>query len=245
MPDEKRLDEQAISKVAETLLSSQINEAQKLEVDIRTDPLKMVGGTIDSVAIAGTNLVTQQDLSVQEIELHTDSVDINLFNLLFGKIELNQPIDTTGKFVVTEADLNQNLKSDFLLSKITAFKLNVDGEAVLIKIQPPMELQLPGEGKVIFSSHIQISQENKTQQVRFTGVIYPRTDDRGVLMEKFILADGQAISLNILVVFMKKLKELIDSPYIDYNGIKFCIKKMKVNKGNINLEVEAKIDRIP
>jgi hypothetical protein len=77
MPDEKRLDEQAISKVAETLLSSQINEAQKLEVDIRTDPLKMVGGTIDSVAIAGKNLVTQQDLSVQEIELHTDSVDLN------------------------------------------------------------------------------------------------------------------------------------------------------------------------
>jgi hypothetical protein len=157
MPDEKRLDEQAISKVAETLLSSQINEAQKLEVDIRTDPLKMVGGTIDSVAIAGKNLVTQQDLSVQEIELHTDSVDLNLFNLLFGKIELNQPINTTGKFVVTEADLNQNLKLDFLLSKITAFKLNVDGEAVSITFQPPMELQLPGEGKVIFSSHIEIS----------------------------------------------------------------------------------------
>jgi hypothetical protein len=64
-------------------------------------------------------------------------------------------------------------------------------------------------------------------------------------MEKFILADGQAISLNILVVFMQKLKELIDSPYLDYNGVKFRIKNMKVNKGNINLEVEAKIDRIP
>lgn len=244
MPDEKRLDEQAISQVAETLLFSQINEAQKLEVDIRTDPLKMVGGTIDSVAIAGTNLVTQQDLSIQEIELSTDNVDINLFHLLFGKIELNQPINTTGKFVVTEADLNQNLKSDFILSKITPFKLNVDGEAVLIKFQPPMELQLPGEGKVIFSSQIQISQKNKTQQVSFTGVIYPRTDERNVLMEKFILADGQAISLNILVVFMQKLKELIDSPYINYNGVKFCLKKMKVNKGNINLEVEAKIERI-
>jgi hypothetical protein len=244
MSDEQRLDEQAISKAAETILSSQIDEAQELDVDIRTDPIKMVQGEIDSVAIAGKNLVTQQNLKIQEMELQTDRVDIDLFQVLFGKIELDQPVNTTGKFVVTEADINQNLQSNFILSKITPFKLNVDGQIVLIEFQPPMELQLPSEDKVVFSSNIKISQENQTQQVRFTGVIYPRTDDHNVLMEKFLLEDGQAISLNILVAFMQKLKELINSPYIDYNGARFRIKEMKVNKGSINLEVEAKIEHL-
>jgi hypothetical protein len=244
MPDEPRLDEQAISKVVEKMLSSQIDEAQQLEVDIRTDPLKIVGGTINSVAIAGKDLITQHNLSVQEMEIQTDCVDIDLLNLLFGKIEFNQPVNTTGKFVVTESDLNQNLKSDFILNKLIPFKLNVDGELVLIEFQPPMELQLPSEDKIVFSSNIRISKKNTTQQVRFTGVIYSRTDDHNVLIEKFVLEDGQAISLNILVNFMEKLKELIESPYIDYNGARFRIKEMKVNKGSINLEVEAKIDRI-
>ncbi len=245
MSDEQRLDEQAISKVVETLLSSQIDEAQNLDVDIRTNPIKAVQGEIDSVAIAGKDLVTQQDLYIQEMEIHTDRFDVDLFNLLFGKIELNQPVNTTGRFVVTETDINQNLKSDFLLSKITPLKLNVDDQIVFIEFQPPMELQLPSEGKVVFSSNVKVSQENETQQVRFTGVIYPRTDEHDVLMEKFLLEDGQVISLNILVALMEKLKELIDAPYINYNGAKLNIKKMNVKKETVSLEVEAKIEQIP
>jgi hypothetical protein len=244
MSDEQRLDEQAISKIAETLLSSQIDKAQKLNIDIRTNPIKAVQGEIESVAIAGKDLLTQQDLKIQEMELQTDRVDIDLFNLIFGKIELSQPVNTTGKFFVTEADINQNLKSEFLLSKIIPFKLNVDGQIVLIEFQPPMALQLPSEGKVVFNSNVKISQANKTQQVHFTGVMYPRTDEHDVLMEKFLLGDGQAISLNILVAFMQKLKDLIDSPYIDYNGARFRIKEMNVKKGSVSLEVEAKIEHL-
>jgi LmeA-like phospholipid-binding len=245
MSEQPRLDEQAISKVAETVLSEQIDTAQNLDVDIRTDPLKMIGGKIDSVAIAGKDLVTQQDLQIQEMEFHTDRVDIDLFSLLFGKVELNQPVNATGRFVVTEADINQNLKSNFLLSKLTPFKLNVDGQIVLIEFKPPMELQIPSDNKLVFTSNVEMSQGGKTQQVRFTGVMHPRTDNQDVLMEKFILEEGQAISLNVLVAFMNRLKELIDSPYLEYNGAKFRIKKMDVKKGIMSLEVEAKIDRIP
>jgi hypothetical protein len=244
MSNEQRLDEQAISKIAETLLSSQVDEAQNLEVDIRTDPIEVVKGKIDSVAIAGKDLTVQQNLCLQEMKIEVDSVDINLFELLFGKIELNQPVNTRGKFVVTEADINQNLKSDLLLSKIIPFKLNVDDQIVLIKFQPPMKLQLPNEDKIVFTSNLQVSQKNKSQQVRFTSVIYPRTKDRDVLMEKFFLEDGQAIPLNILLAFMQKLKKLIDAPYIDYDGAKFCIEEMNVNQGTISLELEAKIEQI-
>ncbi|MGL5804470.1 MAG: LmeA family phospholipid-binding protein [Xenococcaceae cyanobacterium] len=246
MSDEKRLDEQAISKVAETVLSTQIDTAQNIDVDIRTDPLKMVQGEIDSVSIAGKKLVTQQDLQIQEIELETDRVDIDLFSILLGKVELNQPVNSTGKFVVTEADINQNLRSDFILSKLTPFKLNVDGQIVFLELQPPIELQLPNEGKVVFSSNVKISKGDKTpQQVRFTGAIYPRTDNQDVLMEKFFLEEGQAISLNVLVALMNKLKELIDAPSLDFNGTIFRIKKMDVSKGSISLEVEAKINKMP
>ncbi|MGL5878508.1 MAG: DUF2993 domain-containing protein, partial [Xenococcaceae cyanobacterium] len=83
------------------------------------------------------------------------------------------------------------------------------------------------------------------QQVRFTGAIYPRTDNQDVLMEKFFLEEGQAISLNVLVALMNKLKELIDAPSLDFNGTIFRIKKMDVSKGSISLEVEAKINKMP
>jgi LmeA-like phospholipid-binding len=245
MSEERRLDEQAISKLAKTLLSDQIDAAQKMDVDIRTDAIKIVQGKIDSVSITGKQLVTQQDLQVQELDIQTDRVDIDLFSLLLGKIKLNQTIDSTARFVVTEADINQNLQSDFILDQLPPFELNVDNQIVLLEFQPPMELRLPSEGKIVFSSNLQVSEEGKTQQVRFKSVIYPRTNDHNVLMEKFSLEEGQAISLDILVAFMEKLKELINSPYLKFNGTTFRITEMNVQKESISFEVEAHTAQIP
>jgi hypothetical protein len=42
MSNEPRLHEQAISKVTETVLSSQVDTADKLDVDIRTHPSKVI-----------------------------------------------------------------------------------------------------------------------------------------------------------------------------------------------------------
>lgn len=245
MSDERRLDEQAISKMAKNLLSEQIEAAQEIDVDISTNPIKMVQGEVDSISIAGTRLVTQQNLHVQKIELDIDRVAINLLSILFGKIELNQPVNSTGRLVMTEADLNQNLNFDYLLSKLLPLELNVNGQIVLLKFLPPMELGLPGEGKVVFTSNLEVSEKDKTQQVRFTGVIHPRTHDHPVLMEKFYFEEGQALSLEILVAFMEILKKVINSSYVNYEGTKFRIKEMNVEKGSISLEVEAQINQIP
>jgi hypothetical protein len=245
MSEPPRIDEQAISKVAETVISTQLDSAEKLDVDIRTDPLKMMGGKIDSVSIAGKNLVTQHNLQIQEMELHSDRIDIDLFSILFGKVELNQPVNTTGKFVVTEGQINQNLKSDLILSKIIPFELNVGGQIVSLKFQPPMELHIPTENKLVFSSNIKISEVGQNRLVRFTGVISPRTANQDILMEKFSLEEGQSISLNVLVAFMNQLQALVNATYLEYNGARFRIKEMDVKKGRIALEVEAKIDRIP
>jgi hypothetical protein len=57
MLDERRLDEQAISKVAKNLLSEQVEAAQEINVDIRTNPIKMVQGEVDSISIAGKELL--------------------------------------------------------------------------------------------------------------------------------------------------------------------------------------------
>src|SRR4028118_367017 len=95
--DNLRLDEQAISKAAEIGLSSQLDEAEKIDIDIKTDLLKAVQGQVDSVAIAGQGLVIQKDIRVQEMELHTDSIDINPLSALFGQIELNQSVDATAR----------------------------------------------------------------------------------------------------------------------------------------------------
>jgi len=243
MSDEPRLEEKALSQAAEMQLSNQLNTAKEIDVDIRTDLIKMVQGQVDSVSVAAKEMVTQQDLQIQEVELHADDLSINPLSALFGKIELNQPVDSTARIVVTEADINQNLNSNYVRRKLAPLELNVDGEVVPLTLQPPMELHLPGDGKLAFSGSMQVPESN--QPVRFTGVMYPRTHEHPILMEAFSFEDGQAVSLEVMVAFMEKLKELVNLPYLEFEGTAFRIKEMDVQKGSITLQVEAHTNQLP
>lgn len=77
MHDEPRLEEQALNMAAEIGISTQVDEAEKINVDVQTDLLKVIQGQADSVAIAGKGVVIQEDIRVQEMELQTDSIAIN------------------------------------------------------------------------------------------------------------------------------------------------------------------------
>ena len=117
MPDEPRPEAQALSEVAEMSLSAQLDEIENLDVDVRTNLLKMVQGQADSVSIAGQGLVMQKDIRVHELEVHTDKIAIDLLSAILGQIELNRPVDATARLVLTDQDINRALNSDYIRHK--------------------------------------------------------------------------------------------------------------------------------
>lgn len=80
MHENQKLEEQALSKAVEIGLSTQLDSSEKLDVDVKTDLSKIVQGEVDEVVVTGQGLVMQKDIRVQEMELHTDTVDINPLN---------------------------------------------------------------------------------------------------------------------------------------------------------------------
>lgn len=238
------LEEQAISKAAEAGISSQLDAAEKIDIDIQTDLLKIILGHVDSVAIAGQGLVMQKDIRVQEMELRTDSIDINPLSAIFGEIELNQPVDATARVVLTEPDLNRALKSGYVLSKAKNLPLNVDGEATTLEMQE-MELILPEDDKMIFNGKSLLHEKDKTQQLSFTSTFRPRTKQHPALLEAFHCKEGHSVSLEFTVALMQKIKELVNSPYFEIAGMAIRIKEMEVEAGRIILQVQAHIRQLP
>ncbi|MEP0832013.1 DUF2993 domain-containing protein [Microcoleus sp. AS-A8] len=114
MPDEPRLEEQALSEAAEMAITAQLDEVENIDVEVHTDLLKMVQGQADSVSIAAQGVVMQKDIRVQEMEVHTDRIAIDLLRTIFGQVELEKPLDATARVVLTEQDLNRALDSDYI-----------------------------------------------------------------------------------------------------------------------------------
>ncbi|WP_414512607.1 DUF2993 domain-containing protein [Nostoc sp. PCC 9305] len=244
MPDEHRLEEQFLSQEAEKQVSNQLDEVEQIEIDVKTDLLKILQGQSDGVAVAGQGLVIKEDIRIQEIKLQTDSIAINPFSALFGQIKLNEPVNTIARVILTEVDINRALTSEFVRSQMQNFELNVDRGIVSFE---PEEIQvfLPGDGKIEFRGKVLLKEMGNTHPLAYTAIARPRTNSQPAMLEGFNCTEGEGISIELITAFMQKAKELMNIPSFKWEDISFSIKDIEVQKGTLIVMLEAQIKQIP
>ncbi|WP_009630301.1 LmeA family phospholipid-binding protein [Synechocystis sp. PCC 7509] len=244
MSDSPRLDEQAIAKAAQLGISSQLDAAEKINVDVRTDLLKVVQGQADSINVSGQGLVLQTDIRVQEMELRLDNVAIDPLSALLGQIELTHPVNAIAKFVLTQEDLNRTLSSDYVKNKMQNLDLDVEGQIVTMALQQ-VELLLPYQNKIDVNGSALLTEKGNTRQLGFNAVIRPRTHQQPILIESFKCTGGENISLELAVALLEKMKQLTQLPFIELEKMALRVKELEVNPGRLTLHTEAHVKEIP
>jgi len=180
------LGEKALSKVAELGISSQLDEMEDLNVDIRTDPGKLLQGQVNSVTVEGKGMVMQGDLRVETLEVNAGTVAINPMGVMFGNLDLTQPADAEAQVVLTEDDINRAFKSDFIQKKLHGLKTEVKGEPITIDVNQAA-MELPGDNKLVIDAEFRIRETGDSK--RLNAIAIPRVE-----------ADGHKIGLEILEV---------------------------------------------
>jgi hypothetical protein len=244
MPDEHRLEEKFLSQEAERRISEKLDDAEKIEIDVQTDLLKIVQGQADGVSVVGQGLVIQEDIRVQEIQLQTDSISINPFSALLGQIELNEPVNTIARIILTETDINRTLASDFVSSQMQNFDLDVDGKIVSFEAQK-IEIFLPGDGKIECKGRVLLKERGNTRPLAYTAIARPRTHSQPAMLESFNCTEGGGISIEVVTALMQKAKELMNIPYFKWEDMVFHIKDITVEIGSLILMVETQVRQIP
>jgi len=244
MSKEPRLDEQVISQAAQAALSSQLEEAEDLSLNVSTDVLKAAQGKADSVSINGRGVVVQ-DVRVEAMAVQTDRLSFNPLSILLGHLELDQPLDATAQIALTEADLNRAMQAEAVIQRLPSLKLNVEGEPVTVELGQPIAVTLPADGKIGLEGTALLHERETVRQVGFAVVILPRTDEQPVRLESFVCEPGKALSLEFTIALMQTFKELLEQPYIEIEGMAIKIKRMAIQAGKLLVETEAHIPQMP
>jgi hypothetical protein len=244
MHEMPKLEEQAVSKVIETTIASQVDAVEEIDVDIQTNLLKLILGKADAIELAGKGLVMQKDIRLQEIGVSVNHVDIDPLKIFLGQLELDKPVDATAKVVITEPDLNRALNSEYVLKKTRNLKLDVDGEIAILEMQQ-MNFQLPGDNKMIFTGKTLLHNKGETQPIDFTATFRPRTQQQPIIVENFQCDRGQGIPFAISVVLMQKIKQWIELPYFDLEGIAMKVEEMVVQTGQLALRSQIRMKHLP
>lgn len=244
MPDEPRLDEQIVSQAVQTGLSHQLEEADAVTVDVRTDPLKAAQGKADSVAVNGQGVVVQ-GVRVQALEVQTDGINLDPLSVLFGKLKLNQAIDATARVVLTEADLNQAVNAAAIVSRMPTLEIQVDRNVVTLELQHPLAVRLPEDHKIELDGKVLIHTPTGTQPLEFAAVLVPPVEGHPVRMEAFRCQPGSGLSIDFILALMQRFKALLALPYLEIEGMAIHIKYLNVQAGRLTLETEAHVSSLP
>ncbi|MFH7027240.1 MAG: DUF2993 domain-containing protein [Heteroscytonema crispum UTEX LB 1556] len=244
MPDSPGLGEQALNKAAEIGLSSQLDEVENLDVNIKTDPLKLVQGQVDAVTIEGEGLVMQKDLRVEELEMQMSSVAINPLSVAFGKIELTKPTEATTRVVLIEADINRAFNSDYVRSQMQSQKIHVNGQLMTVEPQQ-IEFHLPGERKVALNASILLKETGETHQVAFSAVPNVSANGQSVSLENVEYGEGEEISPEFTKALVNQTSELLNLSNFDLEGMSLRVQQIEVETGKLTLQAEAYVEQIP
>lgn len=240
---EPGLGEQAISKVAELGITSQLDEVEELNIDIRTDPLKVIQGEVDSVTIAGKGMVIQQDLRMESLEIITDSVSIDPLSVVFGNVELTQSTNAEATICLTEADLNRALGSEFLRPRLKNLSMQMEGKPIVVDIQYA-RLKLPGDGKLAIKADLLIQETGETQQ--FSAIVVPKLKENEQKISLEILStEGRGLTPELSAAILERIMVLLDIRNFEIPGMTLQLKSFKVHPGKLTLYATTRIDQIP
>ncbi|MBD2388739.1 LmeA family phospholipid-binding protein [Cylindrospermum sp. FACHB-282] len=244
MPDSPGLGEQALNKVAEIGLSSQLDAVEKLDVSIQTDPLKLVQGEVDRVKIEGEGLVMQKDLRMEEMEMQITSVSINPLSVAFGKIELTKPTVGSARVVLTEADINRAFNSEYIRSKLQNQKIHIQGQPMTIAPEN-VDFRLLGEGKVALTSSIMLVENGEIHQVAFSAIPLVSTNGTTVSLENVEYGEEEEISPELTQALIDQTSEILNLSNFDLEGMSLRVKRLEVEPGKLTLQAEAYVEQIP
>lgn len=242
-PSDSDLGEQALSKIAEVGIASQLNEAKDINVEIRTDPGKLVQGKLNSVSISGKGLVMKQDLRMETLEVNIDKVEINPLRAVFGKLELVHPTDAEAQIILSEADINRALSSDYIQNKLHNLKMEIDGQAVTVDLQESTVI-LPGENRFVITADFFIEGQNEAKRLSVTAV--PRIQEKGHCISLEILStEGQGLTLELVVVLLDQLTNLLDLRNFDMPGMSLQMHQLEAQLGKVIIHAKTKLEQIP
>jgi LmeA-like phospholipid-binding len=241
--DNPNLGDIALNKVVEMAIDSQIDTADRIDVDLRTNPLELIQGKVDSIEITGRGLVVKQDLRMETIKINSDAVSIDPLKAIFGNIELTHPTDAQAQIVLTEADINRALCCDYVRDKLQGLKLEMDGSPVTVDVREAT-LDLPGENKFVIAATFSIREQNEVKKFSATAVPQIHEDGNQISLE-ILAAEGQGLTLKLMMVVFEQLTMLLDLRNFNIPGVSLQLHKLEATQGRLVIHANSQISQIP
>lgn len=242
-PEKARFGEQAINKIAEMALASQLKEVEQLEVQVKTDLSKLARGEVDFIAINVNDIVMQQNLGVEKLQIQINRVSVKPLNALFGKIQLTQPSKGTALIVINEDNLNRALNSELFKENLHNRQVFFESKRVAIALQQ-LKCCLLDNANIAFNSELIL---DKTGEATCAFTATPRIGTNGekIVFQDVHYVEGKELPPELTATLLAQVSEVLSLRSFDQKGITLRFQQLDVAAGKLILQAAAYIEQFP
>jgi uncharacterized protein YkuJ len=242
--EQPKFGEQALNKIAELALASQLEEVERLEVQIKTDLNKLAHGEIDSIAINLYGLVMQQNLAVEELQLQINQVTVKPLSAIFGKIKLTHPSRGTVRIVINEDNLTCAFKSESFYKHLHQMQSFAEDKRIAIHVQQ-VKCCLLADGNIAFKSELILGETGEFQSVTFTTTPRIGFDRQGVVLEDIHYPEDKELPPELIAVLTAQMNEVLSLRKFEQKGMSLQIQQLDIVAGKLTLQAAAYIEQFP
>ena len=235
---------QAINKVAEAGIKTQLDNTEKLDVNIRTSPLDLMQGEIESVSVKGEGLVMKKELRAEKLQIETNAISINSIKAAMGNIELTKPTDARMLVVLKEADLQNAFNCEYVKNKLQNLEIDYEGEKANIRMEQ-IKFMLPDTGKVQLEANIHLIDKNIDEKISFTAIPEINNEGNCIQLKSIQYLQDAKFNREVAKAIIDSAEEILDLQNFEIDTMSFRVRKLDVNLGKLTIEADAEITDFP
>ncbi len=175
--------EQAISNAAKSIIQSQLDEFDSLEIEVHTDPLKLTQGQIDSLLVTGKGLVIQNDLRTEELVLKTGPVDVSMLKMATGVFALDEPADAEARVVLKPEDVQTAFNAAYVKQKMRGQKVELSSGEKVTTDASNVKFTIPEAGRIAVEADVMLIEKVETHHIAFSAKPKLVEQGHGVTLE--------------------------------------------------------------
>ena len=237
-----------IDKVLESNLRSRLNKVEQLQVRVDNAPSYQIAqGKIERVRIAGRGLWLTPDIRLGALEVETDPINANLQRLTRGGSKsapdlLQQPAQAGVRLVLTQADINNALKSPTVtaqLRRLGSSLAGTSGEPYEF-INPRVEFLSPN--RVRFQVKLQKKDGDESLALMAESGIQFTSGHRLDLIEPVATINGQPLSPRIVAGFAEGISRRFNLRNWEDAGMIIRVLQLEIDKSELEIAAFIRVD---
>ncbi|MGC9528166.1 MAG: DUF2993 domain-containing protein [Limnospira sp.] len=236
--------EQTLNQIAKVALSSQLDQAEELDVRVQTDPGKLVQGQLDSFFVNGSGLVVQSELRMESFEVRVRNLAVEPLAALGGDLQLSQIAQGTANITLAEADLNRAFDSEIFRRQLRDIEIDIDGRQMNVDLSN-IRCRCLQNGKIGIDADLRFDSEDGVRPVSFLATPRIASGGRTVAFENIEYRSGADLSPALTDAMVAEAEAILDLENFEMEGIDLRLDRLDVRPGKLDLYAIAELSQLP